>query len=188
MTSIYTYFAPDIYMEAVFMLLVSDFHDDRLSRAGVRGKQCELWLFNTNWCLSWTVFLRSCRIYIFLRSCKMFFSDLARCISQDNVSFDYYSMPSESNVSNICPLPTPGQLERLITIRSTIITNDDQLACQLAFVAHKTCERVQDYDPDHVHPQHFDRGRGTSFCRCSWHRWKHCLHRHPVQVGSEYLP
>ena len=69
----------------------------------------------------------------------MFFSDLARCISQDNVSFDYYSMPSESNVSNICPLPTPGQLERLITIRSTIITNDDQLACQLAFVAHKTC-------------------------------------------------
>ena len=48
---------------------------------------------------------------------KVNFSDSARCISQGNVSFDYYSLPYESNISNICPLPTPGQLERLITIR-----------------------------------------------------------------------
>ena len=36
---------------------------------------------------------------------------------EGNVSLDYYSLPQDSNFTDVCPMPTPGELERLITIR-----------------------------------------------------------------------
>ena len=36
---------------------------------------------------------------------------------EGNVSLDYYSLPQDSNLTDVCPMPTPGELESLITIR-----------------------------------------------------------------------
>ena len=79
-------------------------------------------------------------------------------VSQGNVSFDYYSLPPESNISNICPLPTPGELERLITIRCTIITCIRQ---QRLFSFH-FCKVILIFSK--FDAQHNDRGSSSSFC------------------------